>query len=241
MVVDYNCRGSAAGRRKSPESHCDFVPQDIDGEGVMRRDCPAFGGGFGGPGRADKAVEGFALLTDFIDVMQCAFLDLDLTHDLDRFVCTEIGRNRVLVGVCSRASKAVEDNRSPSPGGTAERRETEGHPWGLRRWAIEAGVGIAGWREIPESRCGFILHEADGEWLMRKECPAFARQKRDFSTRICRWRRSAAEVEMPELPESRCDFDLQDTVGELVMSHACPEFGGGGVKVNRMKCSPSMV
>ena len=69
--------------------------------------------------------------------------------------------------------KAVEDDRSPSPGGTVERPELDEHSWGFRRGLSELGDDLARVSEIPESECGFVLHDADDQWVMRQECPEF--------------------------------------------------------------------
>jgi hypothetical protein len=66
---------------------------------------------------------------------------------------------------------AVEDNRSPSPGGITWRIETEECLWGHGRELREAGDGVVGKHEIPESGCEFVLHDVGGEWLMPQECP----------------------------------------------------------------------
>ena len=83
--------------------------------------------------------------------------------------------------------KAVEDNRSPSPGGIAEGLGVNEHRWGVRRWLNEGGkqralqqrTEVRGQRSetIPESRGDFVLHEADGEGVMPRECPEFRRGK----------------------------------------------------------------
>jgi hypothetical protein len=78
--------------------------------------------------------------------------------------------------------------------------------------------------EMPESRCDFILQDADGESLMRRDCPEIRPGKAE--SEMLKVEIGTLQVEMPEMAESRCDFDLQDTVGELVMSHDCPEMGG---------------
>ena len=54
-------RGEIRGRRSGeiPESGCDFVLHDADGESVMTHDCPEFGGGGGSRGGGAKAVEGY--------------------------------------------------------------------------------------------------------------------------------------------------------------------------------------
>ena len=47
-----------------------------------------------------------------------------------------------------------------------------------RRARVGAGCPLWSRREIagfPESGCGFVLYDADGEWLMRHECPEIAR------------------------------------------------------------------
>ena len=70
------------------------------------------------------------------------------------------------VGVgCS--SKAVEDNRTPSPGGIAEGLGENEHRWGVRRWLREFRKQRAEIRgqTTPESRCDFVLHETDAEEL----------------------------------------------------------------------------
>ena len=159
---------------ETSESTCDFDSQSAGGELIRAQDCPEILEG------GVNAVEGSTLLTDFDGAMPCAFLDpdpssvavlrqssavaplrrmerVDLTHDLDRFERPETGTKRY-PAVCRRpVSKAVpmHRDRSPSPGGTVERLGTNGPCWGLRRWAIEAGRGLVGMREMPYS-----LHES---------------------------------------------------------------------------------
>jgi len=39
---------------------------------------------------------------------------------------------------------------------------------------ITPGCALTKMSEIPESKLGFVLHDADGEWLMRRDCPEFS-------------------------------------------------------------------
>ena len=38
---------------------------------------------------------------------------------------------------------------------------------------IPSGCAVTEIREIPELACGFVLYDAGGEWVMRRECPGF--------------------------------------------------------------------
>jgi len=67
--------------------------------------------------------------------------------------------------------KAVEDDRSPSPGGTTEHVGTDERLWGPRWGFSEASGGLVGMHEIAESRGDFILQDADGEMVMPHDCP----------------------------------------------------------------------
>ena len=139
-------RAEVRGQRseETPESPCDFVAEDAGGKVVMARKCPEIGRDVGSRGGGVKAVEGSTLFTEFDGVTAGAFLDLDLAHDLDRAEHPESGTKRHPV-VCRRpVLKAVEGYRSPSPGGAPERLAVNGHSWGIRRWAIEAGGGGRG-------------------------------------------------------------------------------------------------
>jgi hypothetical protein len=91
-----------------------------------------------------------------------------------RYECPEIGAG---VGRRGDGVKAVEDYRSPSPGGTTERVGTDHHLWGFRRGVSEADGGLVGLHEMPESRCDFSLQDADGELVMAQECPEIRRGK----------------------------------------------------------------
>ena len=78
--------------------------------------------------------------------------------------------------------KAVEGYRSPSPGGTPARLREDVRPWGLRQMPeskcqVRSCYSLES-QEIPESGCDFILQAADGEWLMRYDCP----ELRDWSS-----------------------------------------------------------
>ena len=88
--------------------------------------------------------------------------------------CPEIGRSG---GRREAGVKAVEDYRSPCPGGITARLGADEYPWGLRRELHEAGGGWLRMRRIPESRCDFILHDVDGELVMRHDCPEIRRGK----------------------------------------------------------------
>ena len=149
---------------ETKESACDFVPQDVGGELLTPRDCPEMEGkaegsmlnakvrnneNSTGSASGEQAGEEMAEIRgqrseeipktpescgDFVPQVTDAEWAL-------RLECPEFAGS---VGTRGGGVKAVEDNRSPSPGGTAERRETQGQLWGLRRWAIEAGGGMAG-------------------------------------------------------------------------------------------------
>ena len=71
--------------------------------------------------------------------------------------------------------KAVEGSRSPSPGGIAAHLGSDECSGELRRCVSEANPELMGMREIPESRGGFVLHNAEGEWVTRQKCPGFPR------------------------------------------------------------------
>ena len=93
---------------------------------------------------------------------------------------------------------------------------------------------------IPESRCDLVLYGAGGKWLMRKECPKFqwgnagssrlnakGRNNNDctvfFSIGVA-GKPGASQKGAGEIPESRCNFVLQDADGEWLMSQDCPGF-----------------
>jgi hypothetical protein len=96
--------------------------------------------------------------------------------------CTEIGggggrqRGRI---------KAVpmHRDRTPSSGGIAEGLGENERRWGVRRPLSEADGELLGMHEMPESRCDFILHDADGEMLMRKDCTEYGGVRRGVSER----------------------------------------------------------
>jgi hypothetical protein len=104
-------------------------------------------------------------------------------------------------------------------------------------------------RKIPESRYDFVLHDADGEWLMPRDCPEIRPGKaesRKLKVEIRgkpsgEKRRQVAAVNRKalsrrkrdaagdiELAESRCDFVMQDADGEWLMPRDCPEIGRKG-------------
>jgi hypothetical protein len=56
-------------------------------------------------------------------------------------------------------------------GANTERLWADENPWGLRQRVSEADRDLVALHEMPESRCNFVLHEADGEWLMSHDCP----------------------------------------------------------------------
>jgi hypothetical protein len=159
---------------------------------------------------------------------RCDFILQDADVELlMRQECPEIegGGGGPEVGV-----KAVEDYRSPRPGGITERREEGEHHWALRRGLNQADGGLIGMLEMPESRCSFILYDADGELLMRRECPEIRRRKAEIGklkTEI-----GILHVKRPEMAESRCGFVLHDADGEWLMRRDCPEFSSrvGGVR-----------
>jgi hypothetical protein len=75
--------------------------------------------------------------------------------------------------------------------------------------------------EMPESRCDFVLHEADAELLMPQECPEFGGGKLESGK--LKIEMGAPQAEKPEMAESGSDFVLQDTDGEGLMRQKCPE------------------
>jgi hypothetical protein len=93
-------------------------------------------------------------------------------------------------------------------------------------------------RVSPESGWGFDLQGADGEVLIRQECPEIGggrgRGQRPADqggasvngTALSRHQWDA--VGNSELPESRCNFVLQGADEEVVMRTECPEIGGEG-------------
>jgi hypothetical protein len=108
-------------------------------------------------------------------------------------------------------------------GANTKRLGADENPWGLRRGAIEAGGGVVGMREIPESRCGFSSQSAIVEWLISHGCPEVGpgkaksgKQKVEIGT---------LQVEMAE---SECDFVLHDADGEVLRRRECQEIGRKG-------------
>jgi hypothetical protein len=94
-------------------------------------------------------------------------------HDADgelviRQDCPEFGGG---AGGRGGGVKAVEGYRSPSPGGATERSGADAQLWGVRRGVSEADGEWVGLHKMPESRCDFSWHDADGELLMWLECP----------------------------------------------------------------------
>ena len=80
--------------------------------------------------------------------------------------CPEIGAG---AGGGGRGVKAVEGNRSPSPGGITARLDE--HERALRRWVCPLDGGLAGMRKISKSGCDFLWQEVGDKWLMPQDCP----------------------------------------------------------------------
>ena len=111
-------------------------------------------------------------------------------------------------------------DRSPSPGGTTEGPGTDDRPWGVRRGVRKADGGVL------ESGCGFVLYDADGESVMRHECPEYRGGKAESGKQKVEIGR--LQIGIPEMPESRCCFILHVIDGELLMRQECPEMGRKG-------------
>ena len=151
-----------------PKSGWSFISQTTGGELVMPPYCPEFGGGAGTRRGGVKAPEGWRS-------PRPGGLRGGLEHDdhpwglhrrvseADRggdFVLQNIGgemltrRDCPEIGVGTegggRGVKAVEGNRTPSPGGITESLGEAEHSWGLRRGVDTAVGGLVGVRRMPE-------------------------------------------------------------------------------------------
>ena len=137
--------------------------------------------------RSEKTAEIPELRGDFVP--QTAGGELVTSQDCPEFVG---GDDRRADGV-----KAVEDDRSPSPGGTTERPRADEHPGGLRQGVSAAGGDLAGVSEIPELSLASSAEAADGEKVTNVEkpiCPSVARRNERVATRDRRGREPAAAV-----------------------------------------------
>ena len=80
---------------------------------------------------------------------------------------------------------------------------------------------VAGDSVIPESCCGFVSHNADGEMVMPQDCPEIRRGKAESGK--LKIEIGAPHAEMPEMAESPDDFVLQPAEGKVLMRQDCPE------------------
>jgi hypothetical protein len=150
-----------------------------------------------------------------------------------------VGWARAAVAIGQKLNAKVEDQRAGAPGEPMIRSQ---------HMSDRRSAGARGPRarpELPECVCSFVSHDAEGEMLMPQDCPGFspnlASGRRDCAATSGRevslaWLPGVSRCSTPgysngipsgcttmEMPESRCDFSLQDADGEWVMSEDCPE------------------
>ena len=82
--------------------------------------------------------------------------------------CPEIGAG---AGSGGRGVKAVEGNRTPSPGGITTRLDE--HERVLRRWVSPLDGGLAGMRKMSKLGCDFVSERVGGEVVMLRDFPEF--------------------------------------------------------------------
>ena len=157
LTHDLDPSGRACTFKEKPlESGCGFDTQETGGEMLTRRDCP---------GKAPP----------------CTLSAWD--REVVRRRAEYRGQRSEDRGGEGRDSgvKAVEGNRTPSPGGNTARLGRDEHPCGLHRGVDTAVGALVGMRRWSKMGWGFVLQDAGGEWVMRNNCPELRRLGRQGS------------------------------------------------------------
>jgi hypothetical protein len=146
---------------ETSESGSGFIPQAAGGELVMSQNCPEMGEGKAESGKQKVEMAEMSELPE----SRCGFAMPQRGRSSD---AAPMGL--VLLGWISINMPALWASKTvPS----------------LEVWPILSRTPMdrCGSAEIPESKCDFILHEADAEWLMPRVCPEMGRGRGELSRR----------------------------------------------------------